>query len=365
MADQASKDEKTEQPTAKRLEQAVEKGNVAKSRELSSVTVLFAGMLAFKFTSDRFGEIIQGFMRHTYHESSFMSITVSSFPNQAFDLMKLFLSLTGPILLIVFLFALGANYAQVGVIFAKKAIIPDFKKINPFKGIKKLFSSQSLVELGKGILKLLILGLVSYQVLSSHSQEYFLLTTMTVSQIFSFIGSVFYELTIKAGIALLIMAIADYAYQKWKHLQDLKMTKQEVKDERKQQEGDPKLKSKIKSKQLQMAAQRLTQVVPEATAVVTNPTTYAVAIQYQPHDKSDAPKVTAKGKLKIAEKIKEIAHKHNIPVIEDKPLARGLYDACEAGMEIPYAFYQAVAELLSKIYAQDKSNLPELGDINE
>jgi flagellar biosynthesis protein FlhB len=175
---------------------------------------------------------------------------------------------------------------------------------------------------------------------------------------------VVFEMTIKVGIALFLMAVADFAYQKWKHDKDLRMTKQEVKDENKQQEN-PELKGRIRGAQRQLASKRMMAAVPEATVVVTNPTHIAVALKYEPTTSTDAPKVVAKGKLKIAEKIIKIARDHEVPVIQNKPLAWGLYDSCELGMEIPLNYYQTVAEILSQIYQANKNKYKSLtGTLN-
>jgi flagellar biosynthetic protein FlhB len=205
------------------------------------------------------------------------------------------------------------------------------------------------VEAIKGILKILIVSIVAYNVVSNHLDEYIYLATKSVTEIIAFAVSVIFELGLKIGIALFVMAVADFAYQKYEHEKSLKMSKQEVKDEVKQQEGDGKIKNKIRSKQFEMSAQRMMMGVPEASVVITNPVFIAIALKYDPQSNSDAPKVIAKGKRKIAAKIKEIAMENDVPVIENKPLARSMYDACQIGMEIPYDFYQAVAEILADI----------------
>ena len=177
-------------------------------------------------------------------------------------------------------------------------------------------------------------------------------------------GSLIYELVFKVGIALLIMAIADFAYQRYANIKGLKMTKQEVKDEHKQYEGDPKLKGRIRGKQMEMARQRMMQDIPEASVVVTNPTHIAIALKYEPENKVDAPKVIAKGKEKLAQKIKEIARNNDVPIVENKPLARSIFEICEIGDEIPVEFYQTVAEVLTQVYQSNKSKIPLLGELN-
>jgi flagellar biosynthetic protein FlhB len=346
--------ERSEQPTPKRQEEAKEQGQVAKSMELNSVAILIAAMLSFKVVSSFFGETIRRYFTTVYMESSLTTITVESAPQLLITFLQIFTITVGPVLLILLIFALAINYAQVGFIFAKKLLQPDFKKLNPLEGLKRMFSGRSLVELLKGILKVAIIGFISYIVINKYQDAYLALPNQSVSEIIGFIASLFFDLSIKLTIALLVFASADFGYQKWQHNKQLKMTKQEIKEEMKQQEGDPKIKSRIRSLQYQMVRRRMMQNVPEATVVVTNPTHIAIALKYEPKSRSDAPKVVAKGKEKIAEKIKAIAREHNIPIIEDKPLARSLFESCEIGMEIPAALYQAVAEILSQVYSNEK-----------
>jgi len=213
------------------------------------------------------------------------------------------------------------------------------------------------VELVKGILKIVIITFIAYSVVNKYQDEYLFLATKSISEIVGFAVSVIFEMGIKIGIALIFMAVADFAYQKWEHEKSLKMTKQEVRDETKQQEGDPKIKSKIRSKQYEMAATRMMSAIPEASVVVTNPTFIAIALKYNPEISSDAPKVIAKGKRKVAEKIKKIAMENDVPIIENKPLARSLFDACEVGNEIPFDYYQAVAEILAELMKSKKYKL--------
>ncbi len=362
MADDAQ--DKTEQPTAKRREDAKDKGQVAKSQELNAVAVLISAILAFKASSSFFGHVLNNFMITTYHESSNMQLTVQSLPGQMIGFMKVFAALVLPVMGFILIAAVVSNVAQIKFIIAKKAINPDFKKINPLSGLKNMFSSRSLVELVKGILKILILAVISYYVLNKYRYEFLILPHRTVGEIVSFLGQVIYDLSFKVILALLVMAFADFGYQRYKHEKSLKMSKEEVKEETKQYEGDPHVKSKIRSKQKEVAFRRMMQEVPEATVVVTNPTHLAIALKYEPTSNMDAPKVVAKGKLKVAERIKRIAHDNGVPVVENKPLARSLYEICEIGMEIPVEFYQAVAEILSQIYQNDPRNLPRLGEVN-
>jgi len=365
MAENENGQEKSEQPSARRLEEATEKGNVAKSQELNSVAVIVAVLLVFKLMAGTFGDTLKDFLHVSYQQSATTLLTMDSLLDLLAVVLKTFAIILGPILFSVLTLALISNIGQIGFVFANKALIPEFSKISPMSGFKRMFSLKSIVELVKGILKLGIIGIIGYSVVSNYYDSYLILPHLTISEISVFTADVIYELTFKVALALLVMAFADFAYQKYEHTKNLKMTKQEVKDESKQSEGDPKVKGKIRSKQQEMVRRRMMTDVPSATVVVTNPTHYAVALRYEPLDKSDAPKVVAKGKNLIAQKIKEIAAKHDIPIIENKPLAQGLFATTEIGSEIPLALYQAVAEVLSQVYKANQNKYQKIqGTLN-
>jgi flagellar biosynthetic protein FlhB len=222
-----------------------------------------------------------------------------------------------------------------------------------------MFSTSSLVELAKGILKISLVAYISIYVITSHIDEFYLLAFNSIPGTMNYLGNVMFDLTMKIGLLLIVIGVSDYAYQKYEHTKNLKMSKQEVKDEAKQYEGNPEVKGKIKQAQRQIARSRMLKVVPDATVVVTNPTFIAIAIQYEPVNKSDAPKVLAKGKRKLAQKIKEIARSNGVPVIENKPLARSLYDYVQPGSEIPVFFYEAIAEILAEVYKMNKTKVPK------
>ena len=361
MAEQSAQD-RTEKATPRRREKEREKGQIPKSQDLISVAVLFGGIIAFQFSSGKFIGNITKFITFVYREASFISISPTSLPQQLNFTVKYFILTLAPILLLIMFAGIAINLAQDNfkIVFAKKALEPKFSTINPVQGIKKLFSLNSIVELIKGILKFIIVGLIAYSVLKKHleSNDFWILYNVTVSRMFVVFGKILFELSIKTGAVLLVLGIADFIYQKWQAEKKMKMSKQEVKEERKQYEGSPEIKGRIRSIQLQIARRRMMAAVPDATVVVTNPTFIAVAIKYKPTKNSDAPVVVAKGKRKIAEKIKEIASLKNIPVIENKPLARSLFDTTEVGMEIPGALYQVVAEILAQVYKMNKKLIP-------
>jgi len=361
MAEQSAQD-RTEKATPKRREKEEEKGQLPKSQELISVAVFFAVILAFQFNAGKVIEDVTKFITLIYREASFISISTTSLPMQISFTAKYFASTLAPILLLIMSAGVAINLVQNNfkIIFAKKALKPKFSAINPIQGFKKIFSLNSLVELVKGILKFIIVGFIAYSVLKKHLElnEFWILYNITVAETLVFFGKLLFELSVKVGAVLLVLGIADFAYQKWQYEKKIKMSKQEVKDERKQYEGSPELKGRIRSIQLQVARRRMMSAVPDATVVVTNPIFIAVAIKYEPIKNTDAPVVVAKGKRKIAEKIREIASLNNIPIIENKPLAKSLFDTTEVGMEISMALYQAVAEILAQVYKMNQKLIP-------
>jgi flagellar biosynthetic protein FlhB len=254
-----------------------------------------------------------------------------------------------PILFIALLIGVLANVMQVGFMFSTKALAPKMDRINPLQGMKRLFSSRTLYELAKSLIKITLIVIIAYSAYTNNMQNF---PKMMTSDLLSSISKMV-ELIINTAftlcIALLILSVFDYAYQWWRHEKDLRMTKYEVKLEYKQQEGDPQLKSKIQQKQRQMAMMRMMQSVPEADVVITNPTHFAVALKYDQQN-SSAPVVLAKGKDYVAQKIKDIAKDHKIEIVENKPVAQSLFRSCEIGKEIPLELYAAVAEILAYVY---------------
>lgn len=350
--------DRTEQPTARRLEKAREEGNVARSLELNSVAVLLAGLLTLKATAEYIMTGYSNLIRSVYTNLSNIKLTPANLPAQLGQIFMLTIPLFLPVLLLIMIAGLAVNFAQVGFLFTAKPLIPRLDKLNPLKGIKNLFSLRSLIELIKGLLKITIVSLFVFFILNKHLVDFWKMMYTSIVGVMSQTGSIIYEIYLKVTVVLLFMAGADFAYQRWQYRKNLRMTKQEIKDEAKEYEN-PEIKGRIRSVQRQLARRRMMAAVPSATVVVTNPTFIAVALKYEPKTKSDAPVVVAKGKRKIAEKIKAIAQEHGIPIIENKPLARSLYDSVEVGMEIPIAFYQAVAEILVQVYKM-KSELNPL-----
>ncbi|MFC1618643.1 flagellar biosynthesis protein FlhB [Candidatus Neomarinimicrobiota bacterium] len=348
--------ERTEEATPKRIREAREKGDIAKSMELSGATLMVAVVLLFYFNGKNFFYGLAGVIQDIYSSLSVLTIIPHTVPNLARWLMGRGILILGPILLVVLVIGLLVNYLQVGVNFAPKALGPKWERINPMAGLKRIFSTRGLVELIKGILKLLIVGTIIYIYLSSRIRDYPFLTYMTTLQIVGLLATDLLKILGYVGLAYLIMAIADYVYQRWEWKRKLRMTRQELKDEYKQTEGSPELRARVRAMQREMSRNRMMAAAAKASVVITNPVHVAVALKYDDESTTAAPEVVAKGQRKIAERIKEVARENGIPIKESPPLARALYQACEIGDEIPYAYYKAVAELLAEIFWERYGN---------
>ena len=347
--------EKTEEPTSKKLDDARKEGQVAKSKEIANGFGLLSFFLVLKFMSGYMGiSLIECFsyfyaeipetvelIANPVPEAAMMSLLISA----VIILLKMIL----PILLIGFVVAFVSDYVQVKWRPTAKPLMPKFSKLNPISGFKKIISANSIVELIKSIAKIGLIAYVVYSYLKDKTNQIFMLYDIQLTQAVILIGELVIDLGIRISIVYMIIAAADFVYQKWKFHEDMKMTKQEIKEEYKNQEGNPEVKGKIRSKMREASQRRMMQSLPEADVVITNPTHYAVAIKYNP-DTSPAPIVIAKGEDYLAQKIKEVAREHQVEIVENKPLARMLYANVEIGAEIPPELYQAVAEVLAFVY---------------
>ncbi|MCX6640531.1 MAG: flagellar biosynthesis protein FlhB [bacterium] len=341
--------EKTEQPTGKRKSEARKKGQVSKSMEINSVLILLAGLLSLTIWGGIILNRIMDADRFLFSQIGQIQITPDVLPGYIYSGAKVMLSILVPVLIPIVIIGLVSNIMQVGFLFSLQSIQPKLDKISPMQGIKKMISRKSLVELFKNVLKVSIIGWIGYKAVASLTDDMIPLMDKSVGEIFFWISHAAEKVAYKIVFVIFILAVLDLIYQRWEHSQEMKMTKQEVKDEAKQMDGDPKIKSRIRSIQFKAALQRMMKKVPEASVVITNPTTYAIALAYDA-DKQGAPVVVAKGKNLIAQRIREIAAEHDIPIIENPPLARSLYKAVDVGQEIPGNFYQAVAEILAYVY---------------
>jgi len=260
-----------------------------------------------------------------------------------------FFIIIAPIALTSLVVGVLASYFQVGVLFTTKPLAIDIKKLDPIEGFKRMFSMKSIVELIKSLIRMIFLGYVSYSYIKGQVVTILETIGMDIYTILKSILNMSVNIGIRSGVVLMVLAVLDYSYQRYDYNKKLKMSKQETKEEYKQVEGNPQIKSKIKEKQRQMSMQRMMQDVPKADVIITNPTHFAIGIKYNQQE-FDAPKVIAKGQDLIAQNIKKIAHENNIPIVENKPLARTLYGSVDIGQFVPPDLYQAVAEVLAYVY---------------
>lgn len=340
--------EKTEPATAKKRGDARKKGQVAKSKEVSSVLVLLGGLTVFYFAGSwMFDQLIE--ITHSMlQKPAYWVPTIEDAHALAWELFFKVIVILAPLITCVIFAAIAGNIAQTGFMIANEAMTPKLEKLNPLSGFKTLVSVASLVELVKSIFKIAIIGGISYSVFIGVLDQLPGLIDLSPTLSLIFFGQTALKMGFYVCLLLIIMAASDVFFQRWKFEKDMRMTKQEVKDEHKQREGDPQVKGRIRSTQREMAMRRMMEAVPDATVVITNPTHLAIAIKFE--RTMPAPTVVAKGAGNIAERIKQIATEHDIPVIEQKPLARTLFKTVEIGQYIPVDLYHAVAEILAYVY---------------
>ncbi|KRQ87044.1 Flagellar biosynthetic protein FlhB [Caloramator mitchellensis] len=343
-------EDKTEEPSAKKLQDARKKGQVAKSVDLNSSIVLLGVMLLFLI----FGQSIY-FKGRNFVIQSFEYITKYDLSISSTKVIMSFMLKNGaivalPFVLTIMVLGVFANIVQTGFLLTGENIIPKFEKLNPANGLKRIFSKRSFLELVKSVLKISIIFYITFSFIKSKLPEILKTSDLNPYGIYPFVKDITDSQLSRLVIFLLVIGIADFIIQKRQLRKDLMMTKQEVKEELKQSEGDPQIKSRIRQKQREMAMRRMMHEVPKATVVVTNPTHFAVAIRYE-RNKDNAPVVVAKGADLIAKRIKEIAKENNVPVVENKILARTLYAKAELDQTIPIELYQAVAEIIAYVYS--------------
>jgi len=347
--------DKTEKATPKKRRDARKKGQVRLSTEVNttfSVVVIFGLLLMiWPWFTDKLMAIMSEYLSG----QSILMASEGMNQNQIRGvLVRVLMSMLGalfPILGTALVAGVAVNLVQVGFLFTTEPIKPKLDKINPINGFKRLFSMRTLFELAKSLLKVIALGYVAYSEYRKLLVDFPKYVGQEPYLAFLNIMNSAFKLALKMCLVMAFIALADYLYQWWKYEKDLRMTKQEVKDEYKLMEGDPQIKGKIRQKQRQMSAMRMMSRVPEADVVITNPTHFAVALKYD-EAVSRAPLIIAKGQDYLARKIKEIALENNISIIENAPLARSLYAACEIDDEIPEELYQAVADILVFVYRQ-------------
>jgi len=353
MAEQSGQ-EKSEAPSERKREKSREDGQVVFSKELSSALLLGAATLVFMFTAP---SILASMERMFIGVLSNVALTEDLAPTMLYALLQdrlnpIFFSML-PFAVIIILTGIMAAVLQVGINFTPKPIAPKFSKLNPASGIKRLFSTQGLTDLLKSLTKLFIVGSIGYTSFQQEINHINGLSLTSVRSIVDYNFGVVAAISGKIVVALLVLSTFDYLYQRWHHEQQIKMTKQELKEESKQSEGDPHLKSRIRQIQREMSSARMMQEVPKADAIIVNPTHYAIAVLYD-REVMDAPQVIAKGVDFLALRMKTIAGEHNVPILERKELARALYASVEVGENIPEEFYKAIAAILAHVYRLKK-----------
>ncbi|HHY41900.1 MAG TPA: flagellar biosynthesis protein FlhB [Thermoanaerobacterales bacterium] len=350
--------EKTEKATPRRRQKARERGQVFSSRELNSAFILLASFIIFRIAGRNstvsMTQIFNYFLIDSINrEDIFTQIGIISL---FYETLRLILRVVFPIILGIFCLSLLVNYMQVGFVLSLEPISPKLERINPLEGLKRIFSRRSLLELLKSIFKISLIAYVVYTVINKHKNLFPLMLDMSLGDSLSLILSIAFEMGIRAAITLLIMAVFDYFYQWYEYEKGLMMSKQDIKEEYKEVEGNPQIKSRIRQIQRQMARSRMMKDVEKADVIITNPTHYAVALAYD-SALHFAPVVLAKGVDKLAERIKEIALKKDIPIVENKELAQTLYKTVEVGDVIPESLYNAVAEILAFVYSMRERRL--------
>lgn len=345
----ADQDDRTEPATQRRREEVREKGQVAKSREVTSVAVLVAAVVYFHFFVGSTGSAIAHTARHFFQaasvridsEEDLLALLVAAAQGAGWALV--------PLLGFVAVFGVFAHVIQFGLLFSPEVLVPKMSRMNPYEGLKRLVGKQGWMDLFKSLGKVALVGYVGYLTLSEAWPELPKLSQMPPAAVLAFLLAFALKIILRSTVVLIFLAAVDYAFQRYTFERSIMMSKDEVKQEYKQREGDPLVKARIRQVQRDISRRRMMAAVPKADVVITNPTHYAVAVLYV-RGEMDAPMVVAKGRGFIAQRIREIAEESGVPLVENKPLARGLFRAVQIGQAIPAEFYKAVAEILAYVY---------------
>lgn len=347
MAEQSG--EKSQEATPHRKEQAREQGQVAYSQDLSSAALLIVGILLLRYYGQEVINTAGGFMKYQLSTVGPLNVHSSDILSESNSVIRMLGAAMLPILGLIAVAGVFSSVFQVGILFVPERLVPDLKRLNPASGLGRIFSLTGAMKLGFGMFKVAIVSIVAAVVLYLRYEEVMYASGLPARELAPFLIDLALSTALWVGVALFILALFDFAYQRWKHNQDLMMTRQEVVDEMKNMQGDPQVVARRRAVQRQMALNRMGDKVPQADVIVTNPTELAVAIQYKPEEMA-APIVLAKGAGVLAQRIRRLALEHNIPVVERKPLARLLYKEVEPGHPVPDESYAAVAEVLAYVY---------------
>lgn len=353
MADD-SQQEKTEQATDKRREDFRKKGQVAQSREVHTAALMSAFLLLWVFYGSLFWEHLQTLLSGLLSQVGTFEVTPNSVMSMFLFLLGRLALLLAPLLLLVLIVGFFSSFAQIGWLFTTKPLEPDLGKLDPIKGAAKFISKRSMLEVVKSLAKVFLIGYVAYQTVSDQFEQGLYLIDMPPVSTITYLSRIAFAVLLKTCGILIVLALIDFMFVRWEMEEKMKMSKQEQKEEFKESEGDPMLKGRIRQVQMEMARKRMMAEVPKADVVITNPTHLSVAIAYR-RDEMDAPQVVAKGADNIAMKIREIAREHGVPLVENVPVARALYQV-ELGEAVPEELYKAVAEVLAYVYSLKGKN---------
>ena len=341
--------ERTEDATGKRRDDFRKKGQVAQSKEVGTAALLTSALLLWSFYARFFWTDLSEMMVRLLRLLSEFQATRLSVLNLLLE-MAIFLGLLmWPVFLLTLVVGFLASYLQVGPLFSTQVFQPDIKKFDPIKGMAKFISKRSALEMVKSVAKVALIGFVAYRTVANEFEDALLLISLELNQTLIFLGQTAFLVLAKSCGIIIALAVFDFAFSRYEMEQKMKMTKQEIKEEFKETEGDPQLKAHIRSMQQQMARKRMMSEVPKADVVITNPTHFSVAISYD-RANMDAPQILAKGADHLAFRIREIAREHDVPIVENKPVARALYKM-EVGDEVPEEMFKAVAEVLAYVYS--------------
>jgi flagellar biosynthetic protein FlhB len=349
MAENQDGQEKSQDPTARRLQQAREKGQIARSRELNTLAVTLAGAAALFMMGPQFGEVIQGLFNHNFGATREDIMDPTAMLRHLKEAIEAALLMLAPFFAILMVVAVLASVALGGFNISSKAMMPKLSKMSPLKGMKRIFSAKALVELLKALGKFFIIGGVATGLIWWWTGDFLSLGRMPLEPALVESVTILAWASLILASSLVVMAIIDVPFQLWDHKRQLKMTQQEVRDELKQTEGNPELKGRIRQTQREIAMRRMMAEVPKADVIVTNPTHYAVALRYD-EGKMQAPIVVAKGADLVAGNIRRIGSAHKIPIVEAPVLARAVYYNTELNQTIPAGLYMAVAQLLAYVF---------------
>ena len=349
-------EEKTEKATPKKRRDQRKEGNVLQSKEIVTAASVLGIFSIVRLLAGFLVKNLLSIYTRIYEQSGTFIVNADSFMRLIVDAITVIVITVGPVCIAAMILGIIPTVAQTKGLFTMKALKPKFSRLNPLEGVKKMFSLQSLVGIVKGLIEVIAIGVLVFNEISDRMPRILALMDAGVMQGIAFTAVSIYDLVMTICIVLVFVAAADFLFQWWQFEKKLKMSKQEVKDEFKQMEGDPQIKSKIKQRQQEMARSRMMQQVPTADVVIRNPTHYAVALKYD-QDKNRAPEVIAKGKGYLAMRIVQIAEEHDVYCMENPPLARALYSQVDLGREIPYELYDAVAEVLTVVYKEKNKTL--------